>query len=224
MEEKGKTTSGVLQSFQFQIGVLPLFTPMDQIGLLTEVPFNMICVRQLPADVTRHDMARIFGVFGTTSSISIKRRVAKDSATLLRNPFAILTFDKADSVDQVMAHRPFSLGPNLLAVRRFLPVSARSSTDPHFPVKKILIRTQSDQDEERLPDNAFIDEYLRSVGGTIEYFERLDEKTILVQFDDYDPVDLCCMMAPHQINNQPIRIERCLDENQARREVELRAK
>ena len=197
---------------------------MDGIDSRTEVPFNLIIVRQLPPNVQKNDIARVFETFGTILNISVKRRIAKDVDVFLQNPFAIVTFEHPDTVDQVMAARPFSLDQTPLAVRRFVPRPLRKSYEPAFPVKKILVRAESDHDDERLPDDALIVDYLQPMGGKIEYLQRLDEQTILIQLDDYDPVDLCCMIAHHQINNQQIRIERCLDEKQARRDVELRAK
>jgi hypothetical protein len=120
-----------------------------------------------------------------------------------------------------MASRPFYMGDCQLFIRRFMPFTKKYPHDAFLTVKKILIRTESEKTDEILPDNTSIVDYLTAAGGKIEYYERLDDKTVLVQFDDYDPVDLCCLARPHFIKNQPVEIEKCSNEEQVRRRVEL---
>jgi len=45
-----------------------------------------------------------------------------------------------------------------------------------------------------------------------------------VEFDDYDPVDICCLSRPHFIADQMIEVEKCGDEEQARRRAQFRQK
>ncbi len=39
-----------------------------------------------------------------------------------------------------------------------------------------------------------------------------DDKTGLVQFNDYDPVDVHCLSMPDFIKNQPVEIAKCGEE------------
>jgi hypothetical protein len=186
--------------------------------------YNQIRVGNLPFDVTAKEITSLFKSFGNIKNLFLKRRVAKDSPIRLPNPHVILIFDEAESVDQVMASRPFFMGDCQLFVRRCMPNTEKYPYEPFITVKKILIRTQSEKNDEILPDDNSIVEYLTPFGGKIVYFERLDNKTVLVQFDDYDPVDLCCLWRPHFIRNQPVEIEKCSDEEQVRHRVEYQQK
>jgi len=183
--------------------------------------FNLIRVGHLPYGVTAKEISALFEPFGTIKNLYLKRRVAKDSAVFLANPFVILVFDKPESVDQIMASRPFYMGDCLLFIRRFMPNNPKYPHEAFLSVNKILIRTPSEQNDEILPGNQSIIDYLIPANGKIEYFERLDDKTVLVQFDDYDPVDICCLSRPHFIKNQLVEIEKCSDEEQVRHRIEF---
>jgi len=185
---------------------------------------NHLRVGKLPYGVTAKEITALFEPFGTVMNLYLKRRVTKDSDVYLPHPSVTLVFDKSDSVDQIMAARPFVMGDCQLFVRRYLPTSQKYPSEAFITVRKILVRTKSYNDAEILPDDNSIVEYLSAAGGKIEYFERLDNKTVLVQFDDYDPVDICCLSRPHFIKNQPIEIEKCSDENLARYYIELEQK
>ena len=87
-----------------------------------------------------------------------------------------------------------------------------------------MIRTPSDKTDAILPNDQSIVQYLTAAGGKIEYFERFNDKTILVQFNDYDPVDICCLWRPHFINNQPVEVEKCINEEQIRNQIESQQK
>jgi len=154
----------------------------------------------------------------------LKRRKSKDSSIFLANPYVILVFEKSESVDQIMAARPFFMDDRQLFIRRCIPITKRYPDEAFITVKKIIIRTQSEKNDEILPDDKSIVEYLAPAGGKIEYFERLDDKTVLVQFDDYDPVDVCCLLRPHFIKNQLVEIEKCSNEEQVRHRIEFRQK
>lgn len=190
-----------------------------------EPAFNMIRVGNLPFGVSAREISSLFERFGTIKRLHLKRRVAKDSEELLRNPFVILIFDRAECVDEIMASRPFYIGDSLLFIRRFMPITPEYPADAFLTVRKILVRTPSEENDQILPDDQTIVEYLSSVtNGNIVFFERLDDRTVLVQFDDYDPVDLCCLLRPHFMNNQPVEIEKCRDEQQVRQRIESERK
>ena len=186
--------------------------------------FYQVRVGKLPPDITAKQIVAYFEPYGTVVNLFLKRRTSKDSNVFLNNPYVILIFEKSDSVDQIMAARPFFMGNWRLFIRRCMPITPRYPYEPFLTAKKILIRTESGTNDDILPDDDSIVEHLKGVGGKIEYFERLDEKTVLVQFDDYDPVDMCCLLRPHYINNQLVEIEKCVDEEVARNQVELRQK
>jgi RNA recognition motif-containing protein len=173
-----------------------------------EQSLNYIRVGHLPYGITAKEITAFFQPFGTVKNLHLKRRVNKDSPIFLPNPFVILSFDNPECIDQIMAARPFFMGDCRLFIRRFIPITPKYPNEAFLTVKKILIRTQSEKDDEILPDDASIVEYLSRAGGNIEYFERLDNKTVLVQF----------------IKNQPVEIEKCSDEEQVRRQLEFQQK
>ena len=184
---------------------------------------NVLCIEKLPREVTRTRIAVFFEPFGNITNIYVKYRVARDSNTFLRNPCAKVIFEHADSVDQIMASRPHYMGDQALFVRRFISMNPRYSREPFVTTGKMLIRAASDAHDDLVPDDNAIVDYLQAIDGKIEYLERLDEKTVLVQFDDYDPVDLCCLKRPHYINDQLVDIEKCIDEEQVRAQVSSRS-
>jgi len=190
----------------------------------TEQISNFIRVGHLPYGITAKEITTFFEPFGTVKKLHLKRRVTKDSPIFLPNPFVLLSFDESESIDQIMAARPFYMGDCRLFIRRCMPVTPKYPHEAFITVKKILVRTQSEKNDEILPDDESIVEYLSRAGGNIEYFERLDDKTVLVQFDDYDPVDVCCLSRPHFIKNQPVEIEKCSDEQQVRHRLEFQQK
>jgi hypothetical protein len=184
---------------------------------------NILCVEKLPREVTRSQLAVFFEKFGYITNVYVKYRVAKESNIPLRNPCAKLIFENADSVDQIMASRPFYMGDHTLFLRRFISINPRYPREPFVTTGKMLVRAASDADDDLVPDGKTIVDYLQAIDGKIEYLERLDEKTVLVQFDDYDPVDQCCLMRPHYINHQLVEIEKCIDEEQVRAQVSSRS-
>ncbi|CAF0835512.1 unnamed protein product [Rotaria sordida] len=185
---------------------------------------NQVRVGHLPYGTTTKEVSAIFEQFGTIVNLFLKRRISRDSSVFLSHPYVFIVFDKSDTVDQVMAARPFFMGDCQLFVRRCLPITRKYPYEAFLTVKKILIRTESEKNDEILPDDKTIVEYLTAAGGKIEYFERLNNKTVLVQFDDYDPVDICCLSRPHLINNQLVEIEKCSNEEQARLRIEFQQK
>ncbi|CAF2911200.1 unnamed protein product [Rotaria sp. Silwood2] len=196
----------------------------DDYDRSVEYFLNQVRVGHLPYGITTKEVSAFFERFGPIINLFLKRRISRDSSVFLSHPYAFIVFDKSDSVDQVMAARPFFMGDCQLFVRRCLPITRKYPYEAFLTVKKILIRTESEKNDEILPDDKTIIEYLTAANGKIEYFERLDNKTVLVQFDDYDPVDICCLSRPHLIKNQPVEIEKCSDEEQARLRIEFQQK
>jgi hypothetical protein len=88
----------------------------------------------------------------------------------------------------------------------------------------MLVRIPKENHDEILPNDEMIINYLKAAGGQIIRLERWEEKTVFIEFDDYDPVDVCCLSRPHFIANQIIEIEKCPDEQQARRRAQFQQK
>jgi hypothetical protein len=143
---------------------------------------------------------------------------------LLPNPFVILRFERRESIDQIMAERPYFMNDCQLVVRRCLPITRRYPYEASVTTAKILVRIPRENYDEILPNDDMIRDYLKAAGGKILRLERFEEKTVFVEFDDYDPVDVCCLSRPHLIGDQIIEIEKCADEQQARRRAQFRQK
>jgi hypothetical protein len=188
-------------------------------------PFHsQIHVANLPTDVNAKQITDIFEQFGIIIKLYLKRRMSKNSRILLPNPFVILIFERRESVDKVMAKRPYFINDYQLFVHRCLPITRRYPYEAQLTTNKILIRIPRENHLETLPNDKIIADYLKATGGEILRLERWDEKASLVEFDDYDPVDVCCLSRPHFINDQIIEIEKCADEQQARRRAQFRQK
>lgn len=185
---------------------------------------NRVHIGNLPADVNAKRIADLFDQFGIIVKLYLKRRISKDSPISLPNPFVILVFERQESVDKIMAGRPYFMNDYQLCVRRCLPITRRYPYEAHATTNKILIRIPRENHDEILPNDDIIADYLKAAGGEIIRLERFEEKTVFVEFNDYDPVDVCCLSRPHFINNQMIEIEKCGDEQQARRRAQFRQK
>ena len=181
-----------------------------------EYYLRQVRVGNLPYGISHREITSFFKPFGVITNLFLKRRVSKDSSIFLQNPFVFIVFDTQESVNQVMAARPFYMGDCQLFVRRCLPVLQKYPQEAFSTVRKILIRSESESNNRTIPDDESIVEYLKPLGGHIEYIERLNDETILVEFDDYDPIDLCCLLRPHFIKDQPIEITKCINEEQTR--------
>lgn len=185
---------------------------------------NIICVRKLPRNVFAKQISDLFEPFGLIVNLYLKRRVAKDSKILLENPFVVIVFENRNVVDEILASRPFFIGEQQLLVRRFFPKTSRLVEDTNHVTTKALVRVHDENPQDILPDDDLILKYLQKFGGQILYSTRLDDQTFLVQFDDYDPVDLACLSPPHFIGQQFVTIERCLDEQRVRSQIQTRLK
>jgi hypothetical protein len=185
---------------------------------------HRIHIGNLPADVNAKRITELFGQFGIIVKLYLKRRISIDSPILLPNPFVILIFERQESIDKIMAGRPYFMNDHELFVRRCLPITRRYPYEAYVTANKILLRIPRENHDEILPDDNRIFDYLKAAGGKILRLERFEEKTVFVEFDDYDPVDVCCLSRPHFINNQMIEIEKCADEQQARRRAQFRQK
>lgn len=183
-----------------------------------------ICVSHLPSPISAKEITDFFAPFGYVTRLFLKRRVSKDSNVYLKNPRVILIFEKADCVDRIMASRPLSMQDHVLFIRRCLPINPKYPQEAFLSVRKILIHTISETNDNTLPDDKIVVDYLFQFGGQIVFYERLNEKNILVQFDDYDPVDLCCLSRPHFINEQQVEIEKCENEEQIRNDLKSNQK
>ncbi|CAF1270820.1 unnamed protein product [Rotaria magnacalcarata] len=181
-------------------------------------------VSNLPADINAQHITDVFQDFGIITKLYLKRRISKHSSISLPNPFVILVFERRESIDKIMSERPFFISDHQLFVRRCLPITRRYPYEIHLNTNKILVRIPRENHDEILPCDKIIMDYLKAAGGEILRLERFEEQTILVEFDDYDPVDICCLSRPHFIKNQLIEIEKCRDEEQARRRAQFRQK
>lgn len=186
--------------------------------------FNHVCVSNLPPDINARRIIDVFQEFGNIPKLYLKRRVSKYSPIFLTNPFVILIFERPESVNKVMANRPYFMDDHPLFVRRCLPMTGRYPYEKYFITNKILLRISRGHPDEVLPNDEVIRDYLKTAGGKILRLERFEEQTILVEFDDYDTVDICCMKQPHLINGQMIEIEKCRNEEQARHYARFRQK
>lgn len=183
--------------------------------------FNQVRVGNLPYGIGANDVVTFFERFGPVKKKYMKYRISRESEVMLSHPYAFILFTNSESVDQVMATRPHFIGDCQLFVRRCLPITPKYPNEPFISTRKILLHTKSGDRNEILPDDETIMQYLSATGGKIQYFQRINDKTVLVQFGDYDPVDLCCLLRPHFIDKQPIEIEKYSDEKQVHALIQL---
>ena len=190
----------------------------------TEYFQKCVNVGNLPANVARKQIIDLFGRFGVIVNLYFRRRATKDSDTLLANPSVIITFENQEIIDRIMAERPYFMNENELSVYRCLPITKRYPYERYAVTNQMLVRIPKENHEEILPNDEMIIDYLKAAGGRIIRFERWDEKTVFVEFDDYDPVDICCLSRPHSIANQMVEVEKCSDEEHARTQAQFRQK
>lgn len=179
--------------------------------------YNKIYVGNLPSTINGKQLNNFFRRFGHVIQMKINRNPSKLSATL--------KFEYRSSIDQLMANRPHFIDDQQIFVNRCLPITRRYPYEPFERLNRLVLRPSIDDKHRILPQNERIQNYFNeNIGGNLIQIERLDDETILIQFDDYDPVDLCCLLRPHFIDQQIIEVEKCSDEQQIRRQVQIRAK
>ncbi|UJR30144.1 hypothetical protein I4U23_017684 [Adineta vaga] len=181
---------------------------------------NQIHISNLPTDVNVKQVTNLFDQFGKIIKVHLKRRIVKNAPSILPNPFIILIYEKRVSIDEIMSQRPFFLNDYQLFIHRCLPITRRYPYEAQIITNKILLRIPRENHHEFLPKDNIILDYFKSFIRQILRFERFDDKTLLIEFDDYDPVDICCLSRPHRIRNQLVEIEKCPDEQIARRRVQ----
>jgi hypothetical protein len=222
---KKKSLAFVHSMFILQIEITLIGSSMPAyIDQSSEQFYNQLHIANLPSDVNAKQITDIFEQFGIIVKLHLKRRVSKDSPISLPNPFVILIFERRESVDKIMAGRPYFINDYQLFAHRCLPITRRYPYEACITTNKILIRTLRENHDDILPEDNIITDYLKVTGGEILRLERFDEKTVLVEFDDYDPVDIYCLSRPHSIGHLMIEIEKCADEEQARRRAHFRQK
>lgn len=185
---------------------------------------RFVKISNLPFNTSRNRVHNLFERYGAILIIYMKHRVSKNSNVRLANPRVSIGFEHADSVDRIMAARPIFIDDHELFVCRCLPITRRYPAEPFNTVSKLIVRTKAENPADILPADKTITEYLSLSGGKIDYCQRLNDTTVLVQFDDYDSVDVCCLARPHFINGQEIEIEKCLNENIARGDANVQQK
>lgn len=175
-----------------------------------------IHVSNLPPDFTTNGITDLFAQFGIIARMHAQQRLSHRSPYLPPTPSVILHFESRDSVDRLMAERPFLFHDHQLFVRRCLPTTRRYPYEAYLVTNKILLRVRQEDHQSVLPKNDAVVEYLTGIVDQIIRLERFDEKTMLIEFDDYDSVDVCCLSRPHLIDGQIVEIEKCPDEQRAR--------
>jgi hypothetical protein len=185
---------------------------------------NHVYIGNLPVDVNAKRISDIYGQFGVIVKLFLRRRTSRDSSILLPNPFVILVFERQESIDKIMAGRPYFMNDRQLFVRRCLPITRRYPYEKYVTTNKMLVRIPRENHEDILPNDEIIADYLKAAGGQILRLERWEDITVFIEFDDYDPVDVCCLSRPHFIANKIVEIEKCADEQQARRQAQFRQK
>lgn len=185
---------------------------------------NRIYITNLPVEIPIKQIKEIFGQFGVIIRFILRRRLSHDSPVLLSHSFIVLIFEQRQNVDRIMSARPYFVKDHELFVRRCLPITRRYPYESHMITNKMLVRIPRENHEEILPNDEFIRRYFQNRAGEILRLERLEEQTVLIEFDDYDSVDVCCLSRPHAINHQLFEVEKCADEHQARRRALFRHK
>ena len=185
---------------------------------------NQIQIDNLPTNINVKQIINLFDRFGVILSENLRHRTLRNSSVILSQPFIILIFDKRESIDEIMSHRPHFLDDYQLFIHRCLPITRRYPYESQITTNKILLRIPHENHQDILPKDHLIREYLKTISSQIIRFDRFDEKNVLIEFDDYDPVDICCLSRPHWIDNQLIEIEKCYDEQVARRRAQYQQK
>ncbi|CAF0838711.1 unnamed protein product [Adineta ricciae] len=185
---------------------------------------NQIQIDNLPTNINVEQITNLFDRFGMILSANLKHRRSRNSSVILSQPFIILIFDKRESIDEIMSHRPYFLDDYQLFVHRCLPITRRYPYESQTTTNKILLRIPHENHQDILPKDHLIREYLNTISSQITRFDRFDEKNVLIEFDDYDQVDIFCLSRPHWIDNQLIEIEKCYNEQLARRRAQYQQK
>lgn len=185
-------------------------------------PETIITVWNLPQNVRARDINDVFEKFGIVKNLSLKRRTAKHSTFLLKNPYVVLVFNDSTIVDEIMRSRPFTICNANVFVRRYTPRMQRDLSKSIRTPVNIVVTPELVGGDIQLPGNTSMREYF-SRFGKIERLERVDQYHAFIEFSDYDSVDVCTYQKSHEIEKQPICVYAYDNEPYIRCEIEKRS-
>jgi len=163
-------------------------------------------VRIKDDSITNDDLKAYYEQFGALSECKIQ----VDKQTQKSRGFAFVKFVKASMVDDAMASRPHEIKGITLEPRRSAPRDYAQKPESRYVCKQIFVGNLKD---DKISEDA-LKEYFANYGCVekvdIPLLKDSDKRRgfAVVDFDDHDPVDVCCFKKTHFIEGSRVEVSK----------------
>jgi len=185
-------------SFAIFLLTLSFFIKMDTSSTLF--------VRIKDDAITNDDLKTYYEQFGALSDCKIQ----VDKQTQKSRGFAFVKFVKASMVDEAMSSRPHEIKGITLEPRRSAPREYAQKPESRYVCKQIFVGNLKD---DKISEDA-LKEYFSNYGVVekvdIPLLKDSDKRRgfAVLDFDDYDPVDVCCFKRTHFIEGARVEVSK----------------
>uniref|UniRef100_A0AC34GVJ2 RRM domain-containing protein n=1 Tax=Panagrolaimus sp. ES5 TaxID=591445 RepID=A0AC34GVJ2_9BILA len=169
--------------------------------------YRKLFVGGLSLQMTEEDLRTFYSQFGTITDCV----VMKDPHTRRSRGFGFVTFTSMDEIDKAMNARPHVIHDKTIDPKRAVPREASQKNEANMSTKRLYVSGVRDDHTEK-----DFEDYFSKYGG-IEKVEIIKDKSTgkyrgfaFISFDDYDPVDKCCLERQHMILNHRCDVKKAL--------------
>uniref|UniRef100_A0AC34EZE0 RRM domain-containing protein n=1 Tax=Panagrolaimus sp. ES5 TaxID=591445 RepID=A0AC34EZE0_9BILA len=173
--------------------------------------YRKVFVGGLSLQTTEEALKEFYSQYGTITDCV----VMKDPTTRRSRGFGFVTFTSMDEVDKAMKARPHVIDQKSVDPKRAVPREASQKNEANISTKRLYVSGVRDEHN----DKEFQDYF--SKYGNVEKVEIIKDKNTgkyrgfaFISFDDYDPVDKCCLERQHMILNHRCDVKKALSKDE----------
>uniref|UniRef100_A0A914YJ72 RRM domain-containing protein n=1 Tax=Panagrolaimus superbus TaxID=310955 RepID=A0A914YJ72_9BILA len=173
--------------------------------------YRKLFVGGLSLQMTEEDLRAFYSQYGNITDCV----VMKDPHTRRSRGFGFVTFTSMDEIDKAMNARPHVIQDKTIDPKRAVPREASQKNEANMSTKRLYVSGVRDDHNEK----AF-EEYFSKYGG-VDKVEIIKDKSTgkyrgfaFISFDDYDPVDKCCLERQHMILNHRCDVKKALSKEE----------
>jgi heterogeneous nuclear ribonucleoprotein A1/A3 len=173
--------------------------------------YRKVFVGGLSLQTTEEALKEFYSQYGTITDCV----VMKDPTTRRSRGFGFVTFTSMDEVDKAMKARPHLIDGKTVDPKRAVPREASQKNEANISTKRLYVSGVRDEHNEKEFQDYF------SKYGTVEKVEIIKDKNTgkyrgfaFISFDDYDPVDKCCLERQHMILNHRCDVKKALSKDE----------
>jgi len=160
---------------------------------------------------TDDTLKTFYSQFGTVSDCV----VMKDTTTRRSRGFGFVTFARLEDVDAAMNARPHNIDGKVVDPKRAVPREASQKNEANISTKRLYVSGVREDHNEQM-----FEEYFGKY-GQIEKVEIIKDKNTgkcrgfaFITFNDYDPVDKCCLERQHMVGGHRCDVKKALSKEE----------